>query len=700
MKKGSLNFFELHLEKIVAGAAGAFLLYMVWAYMIGTPNTVQYSGQDVGPRDLDQAILNNARELDRRVDQAKPNQQTITRYGDVIKKEHEDGIQAAALTKSNEPAERRLELRLAATFGKPIEIPGEKQSEETPGSVALIKPLRPTRLAAKAYRSMAVKKQIELGGPTPAAAKPEDKKEKNEPVETVAVTVAGYYDTEAQKQEMTQASYATHRAKVYVAGVDVQRQEMLASGEWSDWQDVKGSKAMPKLDLPQPAFDDQTQEVLNKSELGQSFMQVKQMQNSLMQPAFYPVTAGDHWEMPPLQGFEAVDDDEDEPIVKQRPPKEPPQQRVTPGPRPSGAQRNPRGEGTEGPAINPRGGFNRGGSIPGGGRFSGGEEGGGAADESKAKAEGRKQGQKDIKDAGKAFQQKDLAEARNKANSVIGNPNANKGDQQRARELLAKIEKADAQARKSTTGGPGNEGLVSGPGGGGRRGPGGSLGGEGLYPDYMTSGGSSSQTLVAHPENSKQLAVWFHDDSVVSGKTYRYRMRVKLWNRYTGEAKLLRDPQGAKQSVLLGDWSVPSEPLTVTPSAYFFIKGPRNDREAANVDVWKWQQGTWLKETFEVAVGDVIGGPKKTKTGDDDKDGKPIVKEIDFTTGAVVLDLRLNERVKQRTAKGKAGEFDYNERNSVVLVYLDPADGQIKEKVQLEDRYDPIYKMLQDQAAP
>jgi hypothetical protein len=53
--------------------------------------------------------------------------------------------------------------------------------------------------------------------------------------------------------------------------------------------------------------------------------------------------------------------------------------------------------------------------------------------------------------------------------------------------------------------------------------------------------------------------------------------------------------------------------------------------------------------------------------------------------------------VKVRLAKGK-GQFDYTERKSLVLVYLDPADGQVKERIQAMDASDPLRKKLKEQA--
>ena len=87
---------------------------------------------------------------------------------------------------------------------------------------------------------------------------------------------------------------------------------------------------------------------------------------------------------------------------------------------------------------------------------------------------------------------------------------------------------------------------------------------------------------------------------------------------------------------------------------------------------------------------------QKIKTDDTDDKGKPVYEEVDFSTGAVVLDLRFDEPVDVRTARGK-GEFAYSPRPSLVMVYLEPADGQVKERVLEFDKYDPLKKKLDDE---
>lgn len=265
------------------------------------------------------------------------------------------------------------------------------------------------------------------------------------------------------------------------------------------------------------------------------------------------------------------------------------------------------------------------------------------------------------------FAAKNYQQAANTAENVLKADGATAGDKKKANQIIAVAEKKLAREAR-----------------------------------MLSSGATLDRAaLVMEPilePETQAPAVWFHDDTVESGKTYRYGMRVRLWNRYVGQTRSLKNKDDAKQPVIVGEWSVDSQPVTVTPSTHFFVSGakPGADDEAM-VEVWKWRKGSWIKDRFDVQVGDVIGEEKLVKTDDLDEDLKPVKAPVNFATGAVVLDLRVDEPVQQRI-QGK-GDFSYRDQESLVVVYLDPADGQVKERSALLDRNDPLKKELEEQEA-
>jgi hypothetical protein len=661
MSKKNLSFIELHFEKILAGVGAALLVGLLAWYGIGSPNTVEFNGESVGPRELDGKILAAAEDLRGRVKRAKVETPEVPQYSKILAERFRAGILEPPPGSETPPIPSRL--RLTGSFGNPI--PKLDEKEERGGEVAIVTPLPPSQPALRAGRSLVVQTEATLGEKKTAD-------DNTPPVELPWVTVAAYLPKSAQQAAMTEAHYATALSKVYAAGVDVERQEMLASGQWSEWKPVAPGKAMPTLDAPTPVIDDTTGQIINRQALDQAFETVKSAQGRIVQPPFYDVKAGDAWQVPPIAGFEDEEPtDEDKPPTprekkeQERRPREPTGRQPPPGGYPGG------GGNRVGVGLGPRGGG------PGG--FAG--DGGRGADDARAKAEGRKQAAEDLKDAKDALAKKDYDAADSKASSVLSNEHANDSQKKQAEKVRAEVEEwRQKESERMAQLNP--RGRMPYP-----------------VPEVMSQRGAgpaagvSAQeaALIKHPDKADDPAVWFHDDSVEAGKTYRYRMRVKLWNRYVGRIKQLNDPMQARQTLLVGDWSLPSDSVTVPPGAYFFARSRVPGENTAAVEVFKWRKGAWVREVFEVHVGDAIGHMKETKV--DDSDGKPVRESVDFSTGAVVLDIR-EEPVKVRSSATKDGQFRLTEQNSLIIVYLDPADGQVKERIAAIDRNSPLYKKL------
>lgn len=664
-----LSLLEAQVEKGVLGLAAVCLVAMLWMYLIRSPNQVPYGGRELGPRELAEAIKGDADSLEKTFRQPAGQPPQVEKFSDRLRKQHDQGIFARGA--GQEPA-LAPELRLASIFGREIVVPGLKESEDASGSIVLVTPLRPSQLKLRTGRSLAVCEQVRITGleEPPAPTPPEESVEAEE---VAWVTVAAYFDKKAQYDEMIRAGYAPYRSKAYVVGVDAQRQEVLSTGEYSDWSDVRSGKAMPKFELHEPQFDDQTGELLNKNEIRQTFATVKDAQSTLMQPPFYAVEGGDFWEFPALAGYEEEEEEEEEPedrddrfaVVRGASPRAaaPPARRTSTG----GRSRTGRVGGARGGTIRVGPGFR--------GESGGARTGGYTRSEDDAKKEARKQIREDLTEAKKYLGQKEYDLAAQTANRVIDSQYATKGNIRRAQEILKAAERWLKLQAEREEGGRGLARVA------GVRG--------------MPASGGETVELIAHPETGAP-AVWMHDDTVEAGKTYRYRMRVKLWNRYVGRMRAAQDPEDAKRTVVSGKWSYPSEPVTVTPNTYFFFSGGRPP-DSASTDVWKWLKGRWFKQRFDVSIGDVIGDMRKIKTGEYDEEGDEIRTEVDFTTGVVVLDLRFDERIDSRWP-GKDGRFSYRDKKSTVMVYLDPADGQVKEKVLIFDRSNPKKKELEDEA--
>lgn len=717
---------EAHIEKGVLGIAALGALAMLWLFILNSPNTVSYSGQELGPAELSDKILSDAEALDRVVRSKQADTEPIEDYSALLRRRHQDGVFAestpvasvadgAAQEEAVAPPPLPQTLPRVAALGEPIEVPGLAE-EEGAADIQLIRPLRPTQPVVRAGRSTIVRSPIALATTTEGFQPPTE--EETPKAESVTwATIAAYFDVVAQFNEAVKAGYASYRAKAYVTGVDVERQVMLPSGEWSPWESIAVTDAMPTLNLPEPELNPETGEIENKDEIRSAFALVKREQPTLRQPPFFEVRDGDYWRIPEIEGYAAVDTEIEIPEAKET----------------ATATREP----TRNPGRSPGG--RTGGRTGGRGRTSGvstpsagggTQRGGrGAATSGESRADARRRVNAALEETRRLLAQKRWEEARNAAKQILDDTDANRGQQDDAGRYW-KIATKRIQEREMAQMGPGNAptaatpaagaggtglGRLAGRAAGGRQatgrtvGRGGRMAGApgqtpgaapapaaGATPAAPEGRRTEPEEVVYRPESTAP-AVWYHDTTVEPGKTYRYRMRVNLWNRYVGRIHNVADEQDAKRTTISGEWSIPSAPVTVAPETYFFVRSANESSGTARVDVWRWIDGFWRKASFEVAVGDVIAGKDRVEVYV--KQGEqwvPEDKEFEFDTGAIVLDIQYDVPVLARRVTNNAA-FDYRETDSVVITYIDPADGQVKQRIAAYDRYDPKRDELEEQ---
>lgn len=179
--------------------------------------------------------------------------------------------------------------------------------------------------------------------------------------------------------------------------------------------------------------------------------------------------------------------------------------------------------------------------------------------------------------------------------------------------------------------------------------------------------------------------LWAHDagiGSLLSGRTYQYRVRVRVFNQYAGKPTLLIEPEQASVVEQVSPWSDPSDPFTIEPDTVIFVKSDKASKLEVKVEVFKWFTGEWFARQFNVTVGDMIGEPKKITT--------PRGKElVDFSTGATVVDIDF-----LRTAMIPARRGNKLENvQTTAFVYVD-ASGNLHENLLDLDKSSETYKRL------
>ena len=662
MRKGSINIFELHIEKAVLGLAGAFMIYMVVAYLLGSPNVVEYRNQEVGPDQLDAEILASAEGLDQQIARAMDGYEpeSVENTSDELKQRFAAGLLDDQ--PDTEPAVPAT-LRRSVPWGPQLSAE-EAKPDTSRGAVVLVTPQAPTRPVVQTGRCRAVLEPYVLSAEedsraTAAAEEPDVS-------EISWVTVAAYWDLDAQRARQIEAGYSPGTARPYFAGTAVERQELLPTGEWSQWEAVKPGLVMPQVKIPKPEYDELSGRIINKGAIGAMFTEIQGEQLELAQPRFPVIERGDAWFIPPLEGYTEEDRKRKLAAIKREQEKKEDDTLAARDDRPKDRDR---GRGGGGGIMMSGGGGDDRRDRPGGRGMTGpgGRPGGAREDDNgPSKADIRKQSQLDYLAAKTAFLDHNYAEAKQLAEKITEDDDVKGRVKNDAKSLLERAESMLELAEYN--------GLERG-----------------------SSLRSEGPTVVTNPdsEHKHEFAVWLHDDTVTPGKAYRYRLRVDLWNRYVSRPEKLANPEDARRVVLESEWSEPSDPITAAPRTQFFVTRGQPGKETVRVDVWKWHDGWWVGKDFEVGIGEEIGGPATIQSDELDENDRPKREEIDFSTGAVVLDIRYDEPTATRLDAGRQG-FKYTTKDTVVLVYVDPADGRVREADLLNDSFDPDYKRLKD----
>ena len=134
---------------------------------------------------------------------------------------------------------------------------------------------------------------------------------------------------------------------------------------------------------------------------------------------------------------------------------------------------------------------------------------------------------------------------------------------------------------------------------------------------------------------------WAYDDTVEPGASYRYRIRLGVFNPLAGTDQVRDEDAAGKSKVVL--WSAYSEAtdiVDIPKRLYFFPVNVQETAKATEVQVCKYALGYWHSEQFMVKRGDMIGKVAKVEASEKDKTaGVKLPEAIDYATGAIVVDM-------------------------------------------------------------
>jgi hypothetical protein len=142
------------------------------------------------------------------------------------------------------------------------------------------------------------------------------------------------------------------------------------------------------------------------------------------------------------------------------------------------------------------------------------------------------------------------------------------------------------------------------------------------------------------------LTVWAFDDTVQPNKTYRYRVRLGVFNPIAGTDRFIDNDNPLKNKVILWtDFFEPKQVVPIPPKLYFFAQSI--EKKKVTVLVGRYRLDYWYTEDFKVTPGEAIGQKVEKSSSGDGIDnvalagqfGVTMSQKIDYSTGAVLLDV-------------------------------------------------------------
>ncbi|MDD5458555.1 MAG: hypothetical protein PHF37_04095 [Phycisphaerae bacterium] len=185
------------------------------------------------------------------------------------------------------------------------------------------------------------------------------------------------------------------------------------------------------------------------------------------------------------------------------------------------------------------------------------------------------------------------------------------------------------------------------------------------------------------PEKLETILFWANDDTVEPHKSYRYRIKVGLFNPVAGTGQVAQaDEDMDKKIILWSDYSDVTGMVSIPDVLYFF---PRDIQEAAKtvtVQVSRYTMGYWYSQDFIVGPGEIIGEVRPYEPTEEELQAiqdDSLPETVDYDTGVMMVD------IAQVTEW--AGNRNLAERRYIDMLYS--SDGSNIERLPTKANYWP-----------
>ena len=137
------------------------------------------------------------------------------------------------------------------------------------------------------------------------------------------------------------------------------------------------------------------------------------------------------------------------------------------------------------------------------------------------------------------------------------------------------------------------------------------------------------------------LTFWSHDDTVEPGKSYRYRIRLGVFNPIAGTNQLSEQSKPFKDQVVLwGAFSDVTDAVEIPKILYFFPHDIQESSKTVTVKVSRYALGYWYSKDFMVKGGEGIGTVVEYEPSEEEEDkGITVPDTIDYSTDITLLDV-------------------------------------------------------------
>ncbi len=191
---------------------------------------------------------------------------------------------------------------------------------------------------------------------------------------------------------------------------------------------------------------------------------------------------------------------------------------------------------------------------------------------------------------------------------------------------------------------------------------------------------------------SGKVLVWWHDNSLQPLKRYQYRVRLRLLNPLYTRDEVARSTDDAQTVDIATPYSEWSEPFSVRPTTEFFVRGSNPFKQTVRVTVFARSLGQVVKEDFTVGAGYSIGETATVEVVNP-AGGRMVRVPVDFSTGAVAVDIDFDKRIRTPTITKETVELLYLDQEGVLksrTLASDEASERLRELLRASRRSEEI----------